>query len=320
MSEKEILSIISSFKDTRVMVIGDIMLDRYLRGRAERTSPEADVPILDHEQTTTKLGGAANVALNFRSLECDVKLISITGQDQAADEIENLLDREQISHELLRCGDRPTTIKTRIIADEQHLLRVDFEDTKDVDDETQALLVNKIKSGIDAFDPHLIVFQDYNKGLLTPKVIERVIELGKKLGAFICVDPKEKNFWEYTGVDLFKPNLREIEFALGRELKEKDNWLKGALEVKSRLNAENIALTLGDKGILLANRSDDCYKKSHPIEVVDVCGAGDAVLTIVSLLLWKGQDLGLVGNLGNLVGGKVCGYSGVKIIDLHMFS
>jgi rfaE bifunctional protein kinase chain/domain len=306
--------ILPSFDSLRVLVIGDIMLDRYLRGSVGRQSPEADVDVLDHSETTSKIGGAGNVALNFKALGAATSIISIIGDDKSGLELKDLLEKEGVDHCLIKDIERPTTVKTRIIADDQHLLRIDFEKTKAISSKIEAEVLAKTIDQFETALPDIIVLQDYNKGLLTSSLIKKIINHSKERDVFISVDPKKENFWAYRGVDLFKPNLRETEEALSSELKENSAWVEAANQLKSRLHAKNVVVTLSEHGILLLNDDSCKLVPTDPVEIVDVCGAGDAVLAILSVLLHLGVDFEQCGLWANKVGAQICQTSGVSTI------
>ena len=315
MNSNRLKEILDDLKNLRVLVIGDVMLDRYLRGTADRQSPEADVAILDHETTTTKLGGAANVAMNYRTLTSNVSLLSVCGQDTPADECRELLEDANIEHFLIPDEHRPTTVKTRIITKEKHLLRVDFETTVEVSGEILSALNLQLEAVMNSRRPNLIVIQDYNKGLLTKEFINSIIKKAKANNIFIAVDPKITNFWEYKDVSFFKPNLRETEIALNRELESDQDFLDAARILRDKLPADMVALTLSERGILLFDGKNESHREVLPVNIVDVCGAGDAVLVITSLMAYKGYSMDEIGDIGNLVGAQVCQISGVGLID-----
>lgn len=318
MTENRLKELFAAMAGHRILVIGDVMLDRYLIGRTDRRSPEADVDILDHESTSTKLGGAANVALNFKSLGNDVMVISTTGKDDAKKELSRLLDEEAIQYSLIDCQDRPTTVKTRILSGNQHLLRVDFESTKAISEEVQSRVLNEIDRCIEEFKPEVAVFQDYNKGLLTRGVIEQAILKLKAHDIYIAVDPKIDNFWAYIGVNLFKPNLRETSIALDQKVETSEQWDLAVSELRERLEADVVALTLSEHGIVIGSATNTLHHEVLKVEIVDVCGAGDAVLSALTMLLFTGKSFSDVAYVGNLVGGFVCGFSGVAYIAPDM--
>ncbi|MDX1684398.1 MAG: bifunctional ADP-heptose synthase [Saprospiraceae bacterium] len=318
MTTSEANKLLDEFSGTRVLVVGDVMLDRYLRGRSERRSPEADVPVLDHESTSTKLGGAGNVALNFKSLGCQTHIIAITGQDEGRNELEGLFNDAGISQDLIGIPGRPTTIKTRIIADKEHLLRVDFESTEEITSDYEKKVISAIRNYVNSNQPEMIVLQDYNKGLLTEYVITNIIDIGHDKGIHISVDPKKENFWLYKRIDLFKPNLRETEEAIDKSLTNQSEWQSGAKTLKSKLSVDTVALTLGGDGILIMNNEGSIHRPAIAVDVVDVCGAGDAVLAILSLMHYKSKPLDRTAEISNLVGGNICRFSGVQYITKEM--
>ena len=304
----------AAMRQIQVLVIGDIMLDRYLRGEVNRKSPEADVDVLDHKETTSKIGGAGNVALNFQSLGVRTRLLSVTGKDEAAYELEHLLSEKHIHHILLKDVSRPTTVKTRLIAEDQHLLRVDFENTDGLNQEVESLVIETIEQEVINARPNIIVLQDYNKGVLTPNVIRNAIEIAKRENIYIAVDPKKDHFWLYKNVDLFKPNLRETEEAIGGSYRSLEKWTQAAKILGDRLNAGVIAITLSENGILLLDVAECIHIPTEEVEIVDVCGAGDAVLAILSLMHYLGKALKECGEWANKVGAQVCQTSGVSVV------
>lgn len=319
MTRGEIQGVLQTFAGTKVLVIGDVMLDRYLRGRVERKSPEADVSILDHENTTTKLGGAANVAMNFKAMGCEVSILATTGMDEGHKEMQELLSSEGCHHQLIPCNDRPTTIKTRVIARNEHLLRVDFESTLPIDSEATHQVKEAFNSALSTFQPEIVILQDYNKGLLTSEIIKYVVDKCSAKAIFVAVDPKKDNFWEYKNVTLFKPNLRETEEAFAESFSTLSARIEASHRLHEQLNCQFTALTLGGDGLILNDGNDAVHRVAAPIEVIDVCGAGDAVLTIMSLMLFKKYAMADVAEMANIVGGKVCQISGVAVVGLSDF-
>ena len=206
-----------AFKDLQILVIGDAMIDRYYYGHIERMSPEADVPIVDVNQVDNRLGGAANVALNIAKLGAKAHLITITGEDEERNLFSELLDKEGIHYSLLQAP-RKTTIKTRVYSDNEYVMRFDIEDTHDLEDQVQKELLANIKSACESIPFDAIILQDYNKGVLTPKSIYAIMRYARKNNILVAADPKEKNFFEYQEVDLFKPNLKDFVITIFKNL------------------------------------------------------------------------------------------------------
>lgn len=304
----------------RAMVIGDAMLDRYIYGRVDRISPEAPVPVLSHQYAETKAGGAANVALNLAAWGCQTSLIGLTGSDPNASILGDLLQSQGITHHFFRSNARPTTIKTRVVAASHHLLRIDEESVAYLTGDEEEAAIHHILSVIRDQKPDLIVLEDYNKGFLTEKIITSVIGLARQLGVYTAVDPKDKNFFRYHGVDLFKPNLREAGQAAHRHLKVGD--LKSLCDGwHKEMDINTIAITLGSQGIYLFNDAGDIHcMPDRSIDVVDVCGAGDAVICALALGIMSGLSIRESGSLANITGAYVCSHSGVVAVDVNVLN
>lgn len=316
-SKKELNLVREKSKGIRALVIGDAMLDRYIFGIVERISPEAPVPILSHQHTDVKAGGAANVALNLAAWGCQTTLIGLTGTDSSADLLTDLLEKHNIQHHLFRSKKRPTTVKTRVVASSHHLLRIDEESTEYLTGEEEQQAIDHVISYISSEKPNLIILEDYNKGFMTEKIIAAIIGIGKQQGVFIAVDPKEKNFFQYRGVDLFKPNLREAGQAARKSIDVED-LSELCTEWRNRLNINTIAITLGAHGMFLQNENAEKHiLPERSIDVVDVCGAGDAVICSLAIGMICDLDLPSIGSLGNLTGAYVCSHSGVVTVNVE---
>lgn len=299
----------------RAAVLGDAMLDRYIHGTVDRISPEAPVPILNHVYTDHKAGGAANVALNLAAWGCHTSLIGLCGRDESAVQLGKLLDESKIGNGLFALTSRPTTVKTRIVAGTHHLLRIDDESTAYLEGESEAAAIRHTLEHLEALKPHLIVMEDYNKGYLTQNLIYAVITWGKAHDCFIAVDPKEKHFFDYKHVDLFKPNLREASQAAHNHLQPGDLRML-CRDWHERLAIGCIAITLGSNGLFLSGHADQRHVLPfRAIDVIDVCGAGDAVIAALSLGLMAGLESEDAGHLSNAAGAFVCAHSGVVAAD-----
>jgi rfaE bifunctional protein kinase chain/domain len=315
-SSKELDLVREKSKGIKALVIGDAMLDRYIFGIVERISPEAPVPILSHQRTEVKAGGAANVALNLASWGCHTTLIGLTGNDSSSDLLADLLEKQHIRHHLFKSKLRPTTVKTRVVAASHHLLRIDEESVEYLSGDEEKQAIDHIIRYIESEKPHLIVLEDYNKGFMTEKIINAIIGTGQHHGVFIAVDPKEKNFFNYNGVDLFKPNLREAGQAAHKNI-EFEDLSELCAEWRNSMNINTIAITLGANGMYLQNESIQKHiLQERSIDVVDVCGAGDAVICSLAIGMICGLDLSSIGSLGNLTGAYVCSHSGVVTVNV----
>ena len=295
----------------KALVVGDVMLDKYIFGKVDRISPEAPVPILSHQKTEMKAGGAANVALNLAAWGCQTSLTGLVGPDNNSESLKSILESYNILHKLIVDESRPTTVKTRVVASSHHLLRIDEESSEYLAGEKEEKAISDIMDFIEQVQPDLMVIQDYNKGLLTENLIERLIHYCQTHKVFLSIDPKEQNFFNYSHANLFKPNLREASLAAQKNLQFADlpelckTWLR-------KMDLGTIAITLGSQGIFLEDQHNGYHiLPDRSVDVVDVCGAGDAVICSLSLGLISGLDINKSGALSNLTGAYVCSHSGV---------
>lgn len=294
------------------------MVDSYLWGKVSRISPEAPVPIVAVNKKERRLGGAANVALNIQALGANPILCSVIGVDYEGMSFLDLLRQQKLSQKgILKSRDRITTVKTRVIGNNSQLVRVDEETEEDITfDETQNLL-NLISYIINHDKIDVIIFEDYNKGLITPKLIQKVVELAKSKGIATCVDPKKKNFAAYKGVTLFKPNLKELREGLKLDIDgDNINELQRAVSsfrVKQKL--ETALVTLADKGVITNSRSTKEHVEAHIRNIADVSGAGDTVISVAALCRALDCNPIFTAALANLAGGLVCQEVGVVPIN-----
>jgi rfaE bifunctional protein kinase chain/domain len=302
------------FENIKVLVLGDVMIDAYFYGSVTRISPEAPVPIVNLKHKEQRLGGAANVALNLKSLGAEPILCSIKGNDADGDLIKTLCRKNGLVDALINDYSRKTTVKTRVIGNSHQLIRIDEEDTKDIDESVEDLVYEAVNSLISEIN--VLIFQDYNKGLLTPTLIARVIELCIAKKVPIVVDPKFNNFFEYQGVTLFKPNKKELQQAenIGEHLNVQGVKSVAGL-VRKKLNASKIMTTLSEDGVLIIGENGTVHLPAHPRKIVDVSGAGDSVLSVAALCVACGVSDELTAALSNLAGGIVCEQVGVVPID-----
>lgn len=314
MKDKEIEDLFIAFNNKKVLIVGDCMIDEYIWGEINRMSPEAPVPILDVKKKENRLGGAGNVARNIKSLGSIPILCSVIGDDEKGNELISLMKKNNLSTEgLFLSNERTTTIKTRIIANNKHQIRIDQEEINNLSIEEKFL--KKIDSLIQDID--VIILQDYNKGILTPKIIQSLINTGNKLQIPIIVDPKIKNFSLYKNCTIFKPNLKEIELGMNIKLDvNNQNSLKVNTELlRKKLNAKYVLLTLSDKGICIKSKEDFYYTPAaFKYDFLDVSGAGDTVLSVASLIFDSNINLKVLSQISSLAGGIVCQESGVVTI------
>lgn len=300
-----------------VLIIGDLMLDRYLYGNIARISPEAPVPVLEKVNVDNKPGGAANVALNIKSLGSVPFLFGITGNDVPGKTLRDLLTREGIDiKNIITVNDRPTTVKTRIMASGQHVLRIDEEISDDLNDDIQEVLKNKFDILINEVKIDAVIFQDYNKGLLNENIINHIISKCKKKSIFTAVDPKFKNFLSYKNVAFFKPNLKEISAIINQPVSpEIENLNFVAKNLKEKLNFENLFITLGEKGIYYFSDNKSEIIPTKKKNVVDVSGAGDVVISAATLFFLSDLEIENIAEISNIAGGLACDSLGVATVS-----
>ena len=312
----------SDFRRLKVLIVGDVMLDAYVWGSVHRISPEAPVPVVNVKKRENRLGGAANVALNIQSLGAEPLLCAVVGEDTYGDTFYQLLEQHHITSEgMVRSPSRPTTVKERIIGGSQQMLRIDAEHNHVLDAEEQARLQQAMQPLIARAD--VIIFQDYDKGVLNESLIRWVQQEAHRLHIPTVVDPKRRNFLHYRDVTLFKPNLKELReglqqetLALHREEYELESGIREASDRLRQLLQHQITLiTLSDKGVFVDDARQPMFIPAHVRQISDVSGAGDTVISIAALCLALRLPCPLMAALANLGGGIVCEYTGVVPID-----
>ena len=306
------------FNGLRILVIGDVMLDAYVMGKVNRISPEAPVPIVSLENEDARIGGAGNVALNLLALGAKPIICGVIGEDSSGDKLLNLFEKNGISTDgLVKSMARKTTVKTRVISNKQQLLRIDSESTFPLL-ESEGIKLNDtiqniINQGVDG-----IIFEDYNKGVLTDSVIQNTIKIAKEKDIPTAVDPKKENFLSYKGVSLFKPNLKELKEGLNLNFdfnSNKDLFEKGIEVLEEKLQNEISFVTLSENGVFIKNQTEKYYVPAHMRSISDVSGAGDTVIAVATLCLISGASTKQIAEISNLAGGLVCEKSGVVSIS-----
>lgn len=318
MDNTEVKQIFERFKKMRVIVIGDAMVDSYMWGKVERMSPEAPVPIVSVIKRENRLGGAANVSLNIQALGAIPILFSVIGSDDKGKKFRKLLERRNLSCEgIFIDPQRITTVKNRIISKGQHIARVDEETTEYIKPEMENTLIASIKRLIENNSVDVIIFVDYDKGVVTPTLFSTVNELALQKGIPTAVDPKKRNFFNYKNISLFKPNFKEFVDGTGLPLKKGDlESLKVAAdEFKQKQNFKLIFVTLSELGVFISNGVKDQYFPAVIRYIADVSGAGDTVISVASLAMATGLDPKVMALMSNLAGGLVCEKLGVVPID-----
>lgn len=301
--------IFDSFTSLKVGIIGDVMLDTYMWGRVERISPEAPVPVVSLNNKEYRIGGAGNVALNCRSLGAGAFVLSVIGEDAEGEQLLKLLNDSGVNTSyLIKNAKRITTSKTRIISRNQQMMRLDSEVTDDLSKADEKHLLDKVKSFIETEEPDVIIFEDYNKGVLTEKIILSVIDLCRKAGVLTAADPKRKNFFSYKGIDIFKPNLKEAKDGLNliSDVTSKDALLRIHKELESMLHHRVSFITLSEKGLFYCENGKAAIIPSHLRNIADVSGAGDTVIAVASLVYASTKKVHLMAEMANIAGGLAC--------------
>ena len=320
MTSEQLEKLFASFEKMRILVVGDVMIDAYTEGVIERMSPEAPVPVVNVKKRYNRLGGAANVALNLKSLGAEPILCSVIGDDQKGEKFMQLLRRYSLNVKgIVKSAQRSTTLKERVIVDGKQRLRIDEEDTVDLySDEAEALLVN-LQKLLEQKAVHCIVLQDYNKGVLSPSVIGAIMAIAKQSSLPVVVDPKKDNFLAYQGASLFKPNAKELREGLCNDATDIAEYREAAIKLRALLNCDTVMVTLSGQGVIICRKDSDAIESHHlaafPRDIKDVSGAGDTVLSVAALCTVAEQSAYDTAFLSNLAGGLVCEQIGVGPID-----
>lgn len=316
--KEHIRELFKSFNNLTALVIGDVMVDSYLWGEVSRISPEAPVPIVTVNQKEKRLGGAANVALNLQALGATPILCSVIGVDSYGQSFLDLLRQQRLSQKgILKSRERHTTVKTRIIGNNHQMIRVDEETEEDIAAYETDQLLHLITFILEHDKIDVIIFEDYNKGLITLRLIQKVVDLARRRGIPVAVDPKKKNFLNYKGVTLFKPNLKELREGLKLDIDTDDtNELQKILSsFRNRQKIGTLLLTLSEKGICTNSRTVKEILPAHVRAIADVSGAGDTVISVAALCTALETNPILTAALANLAGGLVCEQVGVMPVD-----
>ena len=314
----DIKSVLDKFSDSTILVIGDFMIDEYVLGTVERISPEAPVPVVHEVETRRLPGGAGNVVCNLKSLGARVLVTGIIGKDETGRDLTEMMvsldiDRNDIF--LYEAKDRPTTIKTRILAGNQQVCRLDREKKLPLNDKIENELISFFKNNISKIGG--IIFSDYDKGVVTPRLIKEIVSLAKQNHIFVAVDPQVTHFESYQNVDVLTPNHHEAGRFLGKELKTDEAVVNAGIEINKRLNSEMALITRGEKGMsLIEAESGRCrHFPTRAREVFDVTGAGDTVISIFTLAMIAGATREQAVHLSNAGAGIVVGKIGAATVN-----
>ncbi|MBD81095.1 MAG: D-glycero-beta-D-manno-heptose-7-phosphate kinase [Crocinitomicaceae bacterium] len=318
MTRNDITRLFESFDHMRVLVIGDVMIDSYFRGKVDRISPEAPVPVVHVNRSEKRLGGAANVARNIKALGATPILCSVIGNDLSGSRFFDILEKEALPADgILTSKERITTVKTRIMSGSQQMIRVDEEEIKPLSNEEKVHFENKIKELIDRYDIDVIMFEDYDKGLIDASLIKAVVSYAHINDIPVAVDPKKNNFLDYHFVDLFKPNLKELAEGLNIDLPTRsvEELIQANLKLTEHLNHKISLITMSELGVFVGDENGAEILPAHIRRIADVSGAGDTVISVASLCLAKKIPGVWIAKMSNLAGGLVCEKVGVVPVD-----
>lgn len=307
-----------SFKETHVLIIGDVMLDTYWWGNVERISPEAPVPVVEVRHKECRVGGAANVALNTASLGAKTGIISVIGNDADGKTLLSLMKEQSINTSyVIHSKDRITTNKMRVMSRNQQMMRLDSEIIADIDATVEEALIKNVEAYINNYKPSVVIFEDYNKGVLTNHTIEKLVDLCNQHQIISAVDPKKKNFLSYKNVTLFKPNLKEVREGLNMVVEEVDlKKMQHIHHVLHEVLQHQISLiTLSEKGVFYQDQQNSSIIPTHVRKIADVSGAGDTVIAVVSLVMAVTKQIQLAAEMANIAGGLVCESVGTVAIE-----
>lgn len=307
-------NIISNFRDKKVLVIGDLILDEFIWGKVSRISPEAPVPVVRVENESFMPGGASNVANNINALGGKAYLVGVVGNDERAGILKGELEHRGVNIDgIVSDPQRPTILKTRVIAHQQQVVRIDKEKIDPLKEKTVKKIVNFVSGVIDEIDG--VIVEDYGKGLITPGLLGRIVPLAKKKRKIIAVDPKEEHFSYYKGVTVLTPNNAEASRAVGFNIKDKASLKKAGFELLKKLKTRIMLITLGEDGMMVFEQGKS-PKKIETIaqEVFDVSGAGDTVVSSYVLSLLSGASSIQAAHIANCAAGVVIGKIGIAIV------
>ena len=302
----------------KVVVLGDVMLDTYWWGSVERISPEAPVPVVALHEKEIRMGGAGNVALNTEALGAETFIVSVLGNDDDGIKLQQLFKQNKINtNYLIVSNNRITTNKVRIISRNQQMMRLDAETANDISSEEEKNILKKLNELFANHKPDILVFEDYNKGVLTESLIGQVIELCKKNNVVTAVDPKRKNFFAFRGVDIFKPNLKEVKDGLNLLIDEiNENSLQQIhAALQQKLQHLISFITLSEKGVYFQSSTEHKLIPTYVRHIADVSGAGDTVIATASLIYAATKNMGLAAEISNIAGGLVCEEVGTAAIN-----
>lgn len=313
-------NILEKFSGLKALVVGDVMIDAYYFGKVDRISPEAPVPVVAVQQKESRLGGAANVAMNLKALGAKPIVCSVIGHDKDGDDLIALFREQDIGVSgIVQSKDRVTTVKLRVIAQSHQMLRIDSEDATPVNAVDSFELVKRIHELL--IDADVLIFEDYDKGVLTEQNIKQIIAEAHKKGIPVVVDPKKQNFNHYKGADLFKPNLKELKDGLKTDIDIQNKTLfeEAIKNMMKEMQLKYAMITLSEKGVMCSDGESFAYIPAHIRKIADVSGAGDTVISVAALCMVLNMKMEQVAAISNLAGGLVCEEVGVVPINIETF-
>ncbi len=314
----DFVELFDDFRNMKIGIVGDVMLDTYLFGNVERISPEAPVPVVSLKHKEYRLGGASNVALNTVALNAPTFIFSVVGKDDEAQQLTQLLQSNTINIEgIISSEKRITTNKIRVVSKNQQMMRLDAEITKDIDEETENILLQKLADAIKKHQLNVLIFEDYNKGVLTHSFIQQAIKLCKANNVISTVDPKRKNFFSFKEADIFKPNLKEVIEALNiiSTKVDEEAMMNIHAQLQQKLQHQYSLITLSEKGIFFNQQNKAVIIPTHERKIADVSGAGDTVIAVASLVFATTKNIQLAAQIANIAGGLVCEEVGTTAIS-----
>jgi rfaE bifunctional protein kinase chain/domain len=306
------------FSKLKVVIIGDVMLDTYWWGQVDRISPEAPVPVVSLQRKEHRVGGAANVALNTVALGAQTTIVSVIGTDSDGVLLKSLFEEQHIDTQYLLSTDtRITTNKTRVMSRNQQMMRLDAEITTPITTDIEQALLQKFITCLDAQKPDVVIFEDYDKGVLTSSIIKEAIAICTERNIVMSVDPKKNNFLAYKGVTLFKPNLKEVKEGLQLPIPAVtlENLKLVHTELQKHLAHQISLITLSEKGMFFDTGNAAKIIPTHLRSIADVSGAGDTVIAVASLVYASTKNIELATEMANIAGGLVCEEVGTAAIN-----
>jgi len=303
--------IIKDFRKRKILVIGDIILDHYIWGQVNRISPEAPVPVVEVTRENLLLGGAANVANNIVSLGADAAVIGINGEDIAGEALKSILEQKGVDCNGLFTENRPTTVKTRVIAHNQQVVRFDREDSKYVDGRILKGILSHIHAILNNYDA--VIISDYKKGMITEDLVKGILKKTKSKNMFVAVDPKVGHFDFYKGVSLITPNLMEAALGAGMEIMDDISLTKAGQALLKKLSLKAVLITRGEQGMSLFEKNKVTHIPTVAQKVYDVTGAGDTVVSAFTLAYTSGADMADSAIIANHAAGIVVGEVGTAV-------